>query len=156
MQLHTLTPGTKRKHRKRIGRGGKRGTYSGRGQKGQRARAGHKIRPTAERELIARFPKLRGVKNKPKNDAPVVINIGALSRFARSGLLNRAILAEEGVIKNSRSPVKILGDGEAKSAFTIQGIPISKSAREKIEKAGGVISNSANDFQNNANKKQRA
>jgi len=139
MQLHTLNPTVTHVERKRIGRGGKRGTYSGRGQKGQRARAGHKIRPTAERELISRFPKLRGVKNKPKREAPFVINVGALSRLAKSGIINRTVLAEAGIIKNPRSPVKILGDGEAKSALTVQGIPASKSAKEKIEKAGGRV-----------------
>jgi len=65
MQLHELQPTFPNKDRKRIGRGGKRGTTSGRGQKGQSSRAGHRIRP-AERDFIQRLPKLRGVKNKPK------------------------------------------------------------------------------------------
>ncbi len=65
MQLHELRPQYKNKDKKRIGRGGGRGNYSGRGQKGQRSRAGHKIRP-AIRDLIRRLPKLRGFKNKPK------------------------------------------------------------------------------------------
>ena len=139
MQLHNLKSTNKRKHRKRIGRGGKRGTYSGRGQKGQKARAGHKIRPTAERELISRFPKLRGIKNKPKKEVPLPLNIEVLSRLAKDGLVNKAILLEKGIIKKTRSPVKILGWGETKLAFTIQGIPVSRSAREKIEKAGGKV-----------------
>lgn len=139
MQFHTLNPTVTHKERKRIGRGGKRGTYSGRGQKGQKARAGRKIRPTAERELISRFPKLRGVKNKPKKEAPLVINIGALSRWEKGGVVSGAILFEKGVIKKTNSPVKILGGGEPKSAFTIRGIPISKSARAKLEKAGGKV-----------------
>lgn len=63
MQLHTLQPLHALKDKKRIGRGGKRGTYSGRGQKGQRSRAGRKIRP-ALRDLIQRLPKLRGAGNK--------------------------------------------------------------------------------------------
>lgn len=63
MQLHQLQPLYKLKDKKRIGRGGKRGTYSGRGQKGQKARAGHKIRP-ALRDLIQRLPKLRGIGNR--------------------------------------------------------------------------------------------
>ncbi|OIO49751.1 MAG: hypothetical protein AUJ39_00315 [Parcubacteria group bacterium CG1_02_42_13] len=65
MQLHELAPIHINKGKKRIGRGGKRGTYSGRGTKGQKARAGHRIRP-AERDLIQRLPKLRGFNNKPK------------------------------------------------------------------------------------------
>jgi len=64
MQLHEVQPIHKNKSKKRVGRGGKRGTYSGRGMKGQKARAGHKIRP-AIRDLVQRTPKLRGAKNKP-------------------------------------------------------------------------------------------
>jgi large subunit ribosomal protein L15 len=61
--LHTIKPTTKNKSKKRIGRGGKRGTYSGKGMKGQKSRAGRKIRP-AIRDLIQRTPKLRGARNK--------------------------------------------------------------------------------------------
>lgn len=65
MQLHELKPKHKRKKRKRVGRGGKRGTYSGRGIKGQKARAGRRLKPVI-RELIKRYPKLRGYKFKAK------------------------------------------------------------------------------------------
>lgn len=64
MQLHELQPKTKIKKQPKVGRGGKRGTYSGRGQKGQKSRAGHKIKP-AINDLIGRLPKLRGYKNRP-------------------------------------------------------------------------------------------
>jgi len=63
MQLHELKPTIQNKSKKRIGRGGKRGTYSGRGMKGQKSRAGRKIRP-AIRDLMQRTPKLRGAKNQ--------------------------------------------------------------------------------------------
>jgi len=66
MQLHEIQSTDKRKSKKRIGRGGKRGTYSGRGMKGQKARSGHKIRP-AIRDLMQRTPKLKGVKNQAPN-----------------------------------------------------------------------------------------
>jgi len=66
MQLHELQPITKNKSKKRIGRGGKRGTYSGRGMKGQKARAGRKIRP-AIRDLMQRTPKLRGARNRKRS-----------------------------------------------------------------------------------------
>ncbi|RMD60235.1 ribosomal protein L15 family protein, partial [Candidatus Parcubacteria bacterium] len=79
MQLHELQPATRRKKKKRVGRGGKRGTYSGRGMKGQKARAGRKIRP-ASRDLILRIPKRRGVKNKPLGEKPVVINLADLAK----------------------------------------------------------------------------
>jgi len=65
MQLHELHPIHKPKRKKRIGRGGKRGTYSGHGSKGQKARAGHKMKPII-RELIKKYPKLRGYKFKSK------------------------------------------------------------------------------------------
>ena len=61
MQLQELKPIHKKKQRKRVGRGGKRGTYAGRGLKGQRARAGRRLKP-AIRELIKRYPKLRGYR----------------------------------------------------------------------------------------------
>ena len=63
MQLNELKAGTKNKSKKRVGRGGKRGTYSGKGMKGQKARAGKRIRP-AIRDLMQRTPKLRGAKNQ--------------------------------------------------------------------------------------------
>lgn len=66
MQLHQIQPTHQNKSKKRVGRGGKRGTYSGRGMKGQKSRAGHKIRP-AIRDLMQRTPKLRGVKNQASN-----------------------------------------------------------------------------------------
>lgn len=65
MQLHELQPTYPNKSRRRIGRGYTRGKKAGKGQKGQRSRAGHSIRP-AEKDLIQRLPKLRGVKNKPR------------------------------------------------------------------------------------------
>lgn len=65
MQLHELKPIHKAKKGKRVGRGGKRGTYSGRGQKGQKSRAGRKLKPIV-RELIKRYPKLRGYKFKAR------------------------------------------------------------------------------------------
>ncbi len=139
MQLHTLqakkTALTKKK--KRIGRGGKRGTYSGRGQKGQRARAGHRIRP-AERDLIMRFPKLRGVKNKRKTPRAVTVNVGELARlFPEASELNLTVFVEAGIIRKRNEAVKILGGGEVRKAYAITGIPLSASARKKIEKAGG-------------------
>lgn len=63
MQLNELKAETKHKSKKRVGRGGTRGTYSGKGMKGQKSRAGAKIRP-AIRDLMQRTPKLRGAKNQ--------------------------------------------------------------------------------------------
>lgn len=139
MQLHQLQPIHKNKVKKRIGRGGKRGTYSGRGQKGQKARAGAKIKP-AERELFLKLPKLRGVKNKPFRKKPVILNIDDLEKIIKSGQkINKEILLEREMIKKLSREVKILGKGEVKKSWEIKGIKTSKSAKIKIEQAGGRI-----------------
>ncbi len=138
MQLHQIQLISKKKKRKRIGRGGKRGTYSGRGQKGQRARAGHRIRP-AERDLLLRIPKLRGIKNKPRRPKAVVLNVGELTKWAEDGLLNKKILLKKKLIKEASKPVKILGKGDLKATFIVEGLAVSAKAKEKILKAGGKI-----------------
>lgn len=117
----------KNKKEKRIGRGGKRGTTSGRGTKGQKSRAGHRIRP-AERELYSRLPKFRGFKNKPVSEKKAVLNIGDLSSSSES------IFTQDNLGK-----VKILGMGELKRPVTVKGLPVSESAKKKIEKAGGKV-----------------
>ena len=65
MQLHQLKPTHKAKRAKRVGRGGKKGTYSGRGMKGQKSRSGARMQPII-RELIKRYPKLRGYRRKAR------------------------------------------------------------------------------------------
>ena len=138
MQLHRLQPKTKSRNKKRIGRGGKRGTYSGKGQKGQKARSGHRIRP-AERDLIQRLPKLRGYKFKPFKPKPAILNLSDLEKKIKGDIINREILLQAGLIKESDKSVKILANGEIKRPFEIEGIKISESARKKIESAGGRI-----------------
>lgn len=139
MQIHQLKSNNLRK-RARVGRGGKRGTFSGKGSKGQKSRAGHKIRP-AERDLIQRLPKLRGFKNKPKSVKPAVINVGDLEKKMKSNEININNLMEAKLMGGS-SIIKILGSGEVKKSFDVKlskGIFISKGAKEKIEKAGGKV-----------------
>lgn len=145
MQLHQLQPNHPRKHRKRIGRGGKRGTYSGRGIKGQKARAGAKIRP-AIRDLIKKIPKLRGRGKHPFTSLqkkPIPVNLrelerafGAREEVTVATLLKKGILAK---ILGWAPAVKILADGELSKPLIIRGIPVSKSAKEKIENAGGKV-----------------
>ncbi len=130
MDLSTLKPKHTLKAKKpRVGRGGKRGTMSGKGQKGQKARAGRRIRP-AERDLIQRLHKLRGVKNKPHEASLPVLNVQDLAEAAKNGVISEQVLGRK---------VKILGDGEIKTAITVEGLETSKSAKEKIEKAGGKV-----------------
>jgi len=138
MQLHQLKPTTKSRKRKRVGRGGKRGTYSGRGMKGQKSRAGHRIRP-AERDLIQRLPKLRGFKFKSLKSKPVVINLSDLEKKLKDNIINRQTLLEAGLVKKSDKQIKILGEGEVKRAFQIEKLEISQNAKKKIEAAGGQV-----------------
>ena len=141
MQLHHLTKTTKKSQR--IGRGGKRGSFSGRGVKGQRSRSGHRIRP-AERDLILRFPKKRGFRNKPKTEKCKRFNLEDLIKKLKIGppeaQLNRKFLSKNGFIpKSFKGGVKILGDGTINFPLRVEGLSVSKSAKAKIEKAGGSV-----------------
>jgi len=142
MQLHQLKPSHRRKRQKRIGHGGKRGTHSGRGVKGQSARAGRKMKPII-RELIKRYSKLRGYKFKRVNLKPAVVNIEILEKkFESADVISPKVLLEKRIIRRilGRLPkVKILGEGELTKALIIEGCQVSKSAKEKIEKAGGTV-----------------
>ena len=126
-----------------VGRGGKRGKTSGRGGKGQTARAGHKVRPEM-RDVIKRLPKLRGRgKNSFKGFAekPAIVSLEALTIFADGALVSPATLLENGLIskRSGNIPaVKILG-GELTKKITVEGCAVSKSAREKILGAGGTV-----------------
>ncbi len=138
MQLHDLKKGKNKKKRKRVGRGGKRGTYSGRGIKGQKARAGHSI-PSKTKRIIQKFPKLRGVNfNSRKKDAKV-LNVGDLENMFDSKEITKESLLEAGVVKDMSDPVKILGDGKIEKEFVVKEVPVSQSAKKKIEKAGGKV-----------------
>lgn len=138
MQIHELKNPHRRKEKKRIGRGGKRGTTSGKGQKGQKARSGHRIRPV-EREVLSRIPKLRGVKNSSLKPKPEVVNVGELEFFCDAGKITKELLREKKLVKNAKSEIKILGKGDVKKAFIIEKIQTSMQAKEKIEKAGGRL-----------------
>ena len=138
MQIHQIQISHKLKDKKpRVGRGGKRGTFSGRGTKGQKARAGRRIRP-AERDLIQRLPKLRGFKNLPASPKPKILNLGDLEKLT-SNVINSKVLKDAGIIKSLRQTVKILSQGELKKPLTIQNIKLSKKAEEKIKAVGGKI-----------------
>ncbi|HVM77045.1 MAG TPA: uL15m family ribosomal protein [Candidatus Paceibacterota bacterium] len=144
MQIHQL-PSIQKKTQ-RIGRSGKRGSYSGRGVKGQKSRSGHRIRP-AERDLLIRLPKRRGFRNKPKTDRPEVFNLGTLSSRLKSYVqggtleLTNDLFRTSGLVrKDFRGAVKILGTGEINFPVSVaKGIEVSKSATMKIKKAGGSV-----------------
>ncbi|WP_297316368.1 50S ribosomal protein L15 [uncultured Bifidobacterium sp.] len=142
LQMHDLrpAPGAKR-DRIRVGRGeGSKGKTSGRGMKGTKAR--YQVRPGFEGgqlPLYMRLPKLRGFRSPFKKQYQVV-NLGALSElFPKGGEITVDDLVKGGAVRKGY-PVKVLGEGEAKTAFTLKGMKASASARSKIEAAGGSIS----------------
>ena len=148
MQLHELQAHQSRQTAKRIGRGGKRGKTSGRGHKGQNARAGNSGRPEM-REFIKKLPKLRGhgVNRartvNPSRTVAVPVNVAALeTHFAAKDTVSPKTLVAKGIVSpvGKRAPVvKVLGNGELTKALTIQGCTVSASARTKVEAAGGTI-----------------
>ncbi|MFA5737044.1 MAG: uL15 family ribosomal protein [Candidatus Paceibacterota bacterium] len=142
MQIQDVKRDTPQKKTKQIGRGGKRGTTAGRGSKGQKARAGHKIRPNL-RDQIKKIPKLRGYKFQSKNEKPTPINLETIEKvFVDDSIISPASLAEKKIItrKSGRLPqIKVLGNGIISKKITISGCLISKVAREKVEKAGGKV-----------------
>ena len=142
MQLHELKLIHKPKKRKRVGRGGKRGTYSGKGIKGQKSRAGRRLKPVI-RDLIKRYPKLRGYKSKRRKSNLVVVNVEVLEKkFKSSEKVSPKLLLEKKIIRRMKGKaprVKILGRGKLTKSLIIENCQVSKSAKEKIEKAGGKI-----------------
>lgn len=142
MQLNELKRVTARTYGKRVGRGGKRGKTSGRGTKGQKARAGHRIFPQV-REQLKKLPKLRGYKLASIKAKPLIVSVGALeTAFAAGETITPKVLIERGLLrarKGTLPSVKILGDGELSKKLIISRCIVSSSARAKIEKVGGTI-----------------
>jgi large subunit ribosomal protein L15 len=138
MKLHELSPAKGSKHsKKRVGRGpgSGLGKTAGRGEKGQKSRTGYSSRPGFEggqMPLIRRVPK-RGFTNIWKTEYAVV-NLSQLAEL--EGEVNPQVLAEHGLVRSGKK-VKVLGDGEIGKALTVVADKFSKSAREKIEAAGG-------------------
>ncbi len=155
MDLSNLKPNTHRKQSKRVGRGGKRGTFSGKGSKGQKSRAGAGVKPGfrgGDNRIWQLFPKQRGASKRPggsrphkkhrffqvRHSKPEVINLDQLNQFNDGQVLTPDALVQEGIISNS-SKVKILGSGELRKKLELQGFEFSGSAKQKILKAGGII-----------------
>jgi large subunit ribosomal protein L15 len=142
MQLHDLKKHSSHRAKRQIGRGGKRGTTSGRGTKGQKARAGNKRRPEM-RDIIKKLPKLRGYRFKPVSVKPMVVNLATLDKVFKAGeVITPTVLMVKKLIKRERGQmpiVKVLGTGELTKKLTIEGCLFSTSAQTKIEKAGGTI-----------------
>jgi len=156
MQLSTLKAKHVRKSPKRIGRGGKRGTTSGNGTKGQKSRAGASVRPGfrgGDNRIWQLFPKLRGASSKPGNKSPPrkhryysikrykpwEVNLRDLAVFKDGETVSIPSLIEKGVLPKAANVVKLLATGELKSTLTFSGVQMSGATRAKIEKAGGTI-----------------
>jgi large subunit ribosomal protein L15 len=152
LNLHTLQPAQPREDRKRVGRGqgSGKGRYSGRGIKGQKSRAGsHTMRAGFEggqMPIYMRVPKQRGATSKdampigPFRTYTQPVNLAALEeRFDAGAEVTLEALVEKGLIKNTKTDVKILGNGELTKKLSIAAHGFSKTAREKIEAAGGTV-----------------
>ena len=143
MKLHELSPAKgSRKAPKRLGRGVASGTgkTAGRGTKGYNSRSGGGTRPGYEggqMPLHRRLPK-RGFTNIFKKNI-AVINIRDLVRFDKGTVVDTETLVQAGLVKGKRDGVKLLGQGEIKYSLDVRVNQISKSAREKIEAAGGKV-----------------
>jgi large subunit ribosomal protein L15 len=152
LNLSTLKPAQSQKSRKRVGRGlgSGKGRYSGRGIKGQKSRAGsHKMRAGFEggqMPIYMRLGKLRGSTSKdampigPFRTSTAPVNVSALDRFDDGAEVTPEALVEKGLLKNTKTDVKLLGNGELKKKLTVRVHAISATAREKVEQAGGTVS----------------
>ena len=145
MQTHNVQRETKHKKHTQLGRGGRHGKTSGRGGKGQTARAGNKRRPQM-RDVIKKLPKLRGYKFASIQTAAMPINLDSISNaFTNGAIVSPVTLLESGVIKtkNGRVPrVKVLARGEMTIKVTVTGCLVSETAKQAIEKAGGKVEES--------------
>jgi large subunit ribosomal protein L15 len=152
LNLSTLKPAQTRKDRKRVGRGlgSGKGRYSGRGIKGQKSRAGSKKMAAGfeggQMPIDMRMPKLRG--NTSADAMPIgpfrtysqPVNLRDLERVFEAGdAVTVEALVEKGLLKNTKTDVKILGTGELSKKLSVTAHSFSASAREKIEAAGGSV-----------------
>lgn len=148
MQLHQVKRNRPRHRDKIVGRGGKRGTTSGRGTKGQRARSGHRIRPES-RDVIKRLPKKRGWGIGGGNRSLAIrkklaaVTLADLTRhFATGETVSPATLAARRLVSAGVlrcGTVKIIGSTVLAAALTVENCLITPSARQMVEKAGGKV-----------------
>jgi large subunit ribosomal protein L15 len=144
MRLHNLRPRPGSRHRvKRLGCGESsgHGKTSGKGHKGQKARSGGSIRlgfEGGQMPLIRRLPK-RGFNNAAFHKNYAIVNLRDLNEFKTGTVVNEQLLRDSNLVRGHVAGIKILGDGELKHALKIEVDKISASAREKIDKVGGMI-----------------
>ena len=152
LNLHSLSPAQPRKDRKRVGRGmgSGKGRYSGRGIKGQKSRSGSHKMPAGfeggQMPIDMRLPKLRGNTSAdampigPFRTSTQPVNLRDLeARFDVGAEVTPDALVTVGLIKNTKTDIKILGSGELTKKLSVTAHGFSKTAREKIEAAGGTV-----------------
>jgi len=142
MKLHELSPAegsVKSCWRKGRGPGSGNGKTAGKGHKGQNARSGGGVRPGFEGGQIPMYRRLpkRGFTNDMFKKVYAVINVDALDRFEDGAEVTVETLIAEGIIKDTKDGVKVLGNGEITKKLTVKANVFSASAKEKIEAAGG-------------------
>ena len=142
MQTHTVKRNLKEKSHVQLGRGGRHGKTSGRGGKGQTARAGNKRRPEL-RDAIKKIPKLRGYKFASIQNTFYAINLDALNTAYNAGevVSLETLMAKKVVrVKGGNNPrVKILARGTLTKKITVKGCTLSATAKAAIEKVGGTV-----------------
>ena len=144
MQAHQLKPARGSTHAKRrVGRGNASGvgTYSGRGSKGQKARAGNKPRRFFEggqTRLLRKLPRAKGFHNPFRVEyAPV--NLSVLNGFEAGTEVTPELLMEKRMLRNLNKPVKVLATGEIDRSLNVTAHRFSLTAKEKIQAAGGTV-----------------
>lgn len=140
MKLHELQYQTRSEQRKRVGRGPSSGLgkTSGRGHKGQKARAGKGTRVGFEggqMPLFQRLPK-RGFTNNNRKEYAIV-NLDVLNRFEEGSEVTPERLLEEGIVSKPKAGIKVLAKGSLENKLTVKAHKFSQSAKEAIEAAGG-------------------
>jgi len=144
MKQHTLIrPNMAARPRKRVGRGdgSGHGSFSGRGVKGQNSRSGGGVRlgfEGGQLPLIKKLPMMRGFTNIFRTEHQVV-NLSSLAGLPAKTEVTIGRMAEMGLTKTRKGPVKVLGRGELEVALIVEAHKFSRSAREKIERAGGSV-----------------
>lgn len=142
MQFHELKRTHEHRTKKRVARGGKRGKTAGRGTKGQKARAGHKMRPEM-RDIIKKYPKHRGYRFKSFAIKAVPVNLDQLEKNFSAGesVTPETLFAKKLVAKvaGSLPKVKVLARGKLSKKLSVSSCLVSETAKKAVEAAGGSV-----------------
>lgn len=140
MKLNELSPAYgSTKKRKRVGRGGKYSKTAGKGEKGQNARSGGGVRTGFEGGQLPLFRRLgkRGFNNTRFRTVYATVNVSELNRFEENTVITPELLIETGLVKKELDGIKVLGNGELSKKLIVKANMFSRTAKEKIEAAGG-------------------